>query len=285
MNEEFGKHPADAAEKIELPTPTAWPILFAFGLTLLVGGLVTTVAITILGAVFVVTGAVGWFRQVLPVESREWVPVVREEVAIRTTRATVERVPGISLAPRVWLPVHIYPISAGIKGGLAGGAVMAVLAGAYGIFSANGIWYPMNLLVAGFFPGMATQTASQIGTFRLNELLVAIALHLVISLTVGLLYGAMLPMLPEHPILLGGFVAPLVWTGLIYGVLEFVNPVMNQLIDWLWFVLSQIGFGIAAGLVVNAHERRLTHENVPLMVRMGIEAPGLLEEHEEDPGR
>jgi hypothetical protein len=282
MNNEFSKHPGDTPEKIELPTPTAWPIVLALGLTLLAGGLVTTASISILGAVLAVTGAVGWFRQVLPVESREWVPVGREEIAVQTTRETVERVPEISPAPRAWLPVQIYPISAGIKGGLAGGAVMALLAGAYGILSGNGIWYPMNLLVAGFFPEMATQTASQIATFHLNEFLVAIALHLVISLTVGLLYGAMLPMLPKHPIFLGGFVAPLVWSGLIYGVLEFVNPVMNHLINWLWFVLSQIGFGIAAGLVVTVHERIVTSENVPLMVRLGIEAPGLVVEHRED---
>ena len=282
MDHESDEHSGDNREKIELPSPTAWPIVLAFGLTLLVAGLVTTASISILGAVLAVTGAVGWFRQVLPVESHVWAPVVREEIAIRTTRETVERVPEISPAPRAWLPVRVYPISSGIKGGLAGGAVMALLAGAYGVFSGNGIWYPMNLLVAGFFPEMATQTATQIGTFHLNEFLVAIALHLVISLTVGLLYGAMLPMLPKHPILLGGFVAPLVWAGMIYSVLEFVNPVMNHLIDWLWFVLSQIGFGITAGLVVTVQERILTRENLPLIARMGIEAPGFLREHEED---
>lgn len=282
MADEFSKHSDDIPGKIKTPSPTVWPIVLAFGLTLLVAGLVTTVSISILGAILAVTGAVGWFRQVLPVESHEWVPMVREQVVIQTTRQTVERVPEISPAPRAWLPVQIYPFSAGVKGGLAGGAVMALLAGAYGIFSGNGIWYPMNLLVAGFFPEMARQTATQIGTFHLNEFLIAIALHLLISVTVGLLYGAMLPMLPKHPILLGGFVAPLVWSGMIYSILEFVNPVMNHLIDWLWFVLSQIGFGIAAGLVVTAHERILTHENVPLMVRMGIEAPGLSPRHHED---
>ena len=282
MNQEPDNHPGNTPEKIELPTPTAWPIVLAFGLTLLVGGLVTTASISILGAVLAVTGAVGWFRQVLPVESREWVPAVGEEIPVRTTRQTVERVPEISPAPRAWLPVRIYPISAGIKGGLAGAAVMALLAGAYGLLSGNGIWYPMNLLVAGFFPEMAAQTATQIGTFHLNEFLVAIALHLVISLTAGLLYGAMLPMLPKHPILLGGFVAPLVWSGLIYGILDVVNPVMNHLINWLWFVLSQIGFGIAAGLVVTVQERILTRENLPLMARMGIEAPGLSRDRRED---
>jgi len=140
----------------------------------------------------------------------------------------------------------------------------------------------MNLLVAGLFPGIATQTAGQIGMFNLQQFLVAVPIHLLISVLVGLLYGAMLPMAPRHPILLGGFAAPLLWSGLIYGTLAFVNPVMNQHIDWLWFVLSQVGFGIAAGLVVAVQERIQTRQNVPLIVRMGLEAPGLVQEHEEE---
>jgi hypothetical protein len=285
MDSEVGKSSENTPEKIEVPAPTAWPIVLAFGLTLLVAGLVTTASVSILGAVLAVAGAVGWFREVLPVESHEWTPVVEEEIAIQPSRKTVERIPGLGAVPRAWLPIEIYPISAGIKGGLAGGAVMALLAGAYGILSGNGIWYAMNLLVAGAFPTMATQTGSQIGKFRLDELLLAIPLHLLISLTVGLLYGAMLPMLPRRPILLGGFVAPLLWSGLIYEGLAFINPVMNRRIDWFWFVLSQIGFGIVAGLVVTVQERILTEQRAPLAARMGIETPGLEREPPEDPQR
>ena len=269
-------------EKIEVPAPTAWPIVLAFGLTLVAAGLVTAASVSILGAVLSVVGAIGWFRQVLPVESHEWVPVIREEIAIQTSRESVERVAGIGVVPRAWLPVQIYPISAGIKGGLAGAAAMALLAAAYGVLSGNGIWYPMNLLVAGVFPAMTTETASQIGAFNLYRFLVAVPIHLLISLLVGLLYGAMLPMLPRRPVLLGGVAAPLMWSGLIYGTLAFVNPVMNQHIHWGWFVASQIGFGIVAGLVVAVQERITTRQNVPLIVRMGIEAPGFVEEHEEE---
>src|SRR5260370_29118007 len=237
-------------EKLEVPAPTAWPIVLAFGLTLVFAGMVTAASVSILGAVLAVAGDVGGFREVLPVESHEWEPVVQEEIAIETSRESVERIaPGRTL-PRAWLPVEIYPISAGIKGGLAGGAAMALLAALYGIVSGNGIWYAMDLLVAGLFPAMATETARQIGTFNLHQFLVAVPIHLLTSLLVGLLYGAMLPMLPRRPIVLGGIVTPLLWSGLIYGILAFVNPVMNQHIDWVWFVASQIAFGVVAGLVV-----------------------------------
>jgi len=35
-------------------------------------------------------------------------------------------------------------------------------------------------------------------------------------------------MLPRRPILLGGVIAPLLWTGLIHSILGIVNPVLNE---------------------------------------------------------
>jgi hypothetical protein len=277
------------SDNIEMPSPTAWPFVLAIGLTLISAGMVTAASLSILGAMLTVAGAVGWFRQVLPVESHEATPVVEQEVAIETSRETVERMAGIREIPRAWLPLETYPISAGVKGGLAGGAVMAVLAAIYGLLSGNGIWYPMNLLVAGLLPPAAEDSAIQIGTFHLQQFLVAVPLHLIISLLVGLLYGVMLPIAPKRPILLGGVVTPLLWSFLIHGSLGVINPVMNQRINWLWFVLSQIGFGVAAGLVVVRQERIRTQQPEPLALRMGIEAPGLMkdryEDHRGDPGR
>ena len=269
-------------EKLEVPAATAWPIVLAFGLTLVFAGFVTAASVSVLGGILAVAGAVGWFRQVLPVESLESEPVVQGQIAIETSRESVDRIAGIGAIPRAWLPIEIYPISAGIKGGLAGGAAMALMAGLYGIVSGNGIWYAMDLLVAGLFPEMATQTARQIGAFNLYQFLVAVPIHLLMSLLVGLLYGAMLPMLPRRPIVLGGVAAPLLWSGLIYGILEFVNPVMNRHIDWAWFVASQIAFGVVAGLVVAVQERIPTRQRIPLTVRMGIEAPGLRQEHRQE---
>jgi hypothetical protein len=271
-------------ENIEMPAPTAWPLVLAIGLTLISAGMVTAASLSILGTMLTVAGAVGWFRQVLPVESHEVVtPLVQEEFAIETSRETVERIAGVREIPRAWLPLETYPVSAGVKGGLAGGAAMAVLAAVYGLVSGNGIWYPMNLLVAGLLPPAAGDTA--ISAFHLQQFLVAVPLHLMISLLVGLLYGVMLPIAPKRPILLGGLVTPLLWSFLIHGSLGIINPVMNQRINWLWFVLSQIGFGVAAGLVVVRQERIRIRQPQPLALRMGLEAPGLMRDrHEEDRG-
>lgn len=263
---------------LELPAPTAWPLVLAFGITLVFTGLVTSESVSVLGGVLVSAGAVGWFRNVLPHEAHESVPVMPEEPAIATTRRNVARLEIANQPKRAWLPLEFYPVSAGIKGGLAGSVVMAALAMLYGLISGNGIWYPVNLLVAGFFPGAVNATTVQIAEFRVSALLLAIPIHLITSLLVGLLYGVMLPMFPRRPILLGGLIAPIIWSGLLYTTLDIINPVMNQRIDWLWFVLSQVGFGVVAGLVVSLQQRIRTYQGLPFAVRAGIETPGVMRE-------
>jgi hypothetical protein len=267
---------------LELPAPTIWPFVLAFGMTLVFAGLVTNESVSVLGAVLAIAGAVGWFRSVLPHEAHESVPVMPEQSAVATTRRDVARLEVADQPQRAWLPLEIYPVSAGIKGGLAGSVVMAGLAMLYGLISQNGIWYPINLLVAGFFPGAVHATTVQIAEFRSSALLIAIPIHLITSLLVGLLYGVMLPMFPRRPIVLGGLIAPLMWSGLLYTTLDIINPVMNQRIDWLWFVLSQVGFGVVAGLVVSRQQRIRTYQGLPFAVRAGIEAPGVMRERDKE---
>lgn len=267
---------------LELPAPMAWPLVLAFGITLAFAGLVTSESVSALGGFLIIVGAVGWFRNVLPHEVHESVSVMQEQPAIVTTRRDVARLDVASQPRRAWLPLETYPVSAGIKGGLAGSVVMAVLAVLYGLISHNGIWYPINLLVAGFFPGAVNATIAQIAEFRMSALLLAIPIHLITSLLVGLLYGVMLPMFPRRPILLGGLIAPIMWSGLLYTTLDIINPVMNHRINWLWFVLSQVGFGVVAGVVVSLQQRIRTYQGVPFAVRAGIEAPGVMRERDEE---
>jgi hypothetical protein len=272
----------NATDMIEVPAPTPWPIVLAFGIALLFAGLVTSEAVSVLGAVVALAGAVGWFRDVLPHEAQESVQVIAQAPRIATMRREVARMEFAHELRRAWLPLEIYPISAGIKGGLAGSVAMAVLAMLYGVLSHTSIWYPINLLAAGFFPATATDTTAEIAAFHLHAFLIAIPIHLITSLLVGLLYGATLPMLPRRPVLLGGFIAPLLWSGLIHGILGIVNPVLNQRIDWLWFVATQVGFGIVAGLVVSRQERMHTRQQLPLAFRVGLEASGLTNRGEDE---
>lgn len=269
---------APAPLNVELPAPTAWPIVLAFGLTLVATGMVTTEAISVLGGVLSIAGAVGWFRNILPHEAHETVLVQVEKVSIKTARQEVARLKVPGELHRAWLPLEFYPVSAGIKGGLAGSVAMALLAMLYGVISHHSIWYPINLLAAGFFPVAVHATTAQIAAFHLNAFLIATAIHLITSIVVGLLYGAMLPMIPRHPIFLGGFAGPILWTGLLHNTLALINPVLNQRISWLWFVISQVGFGIVAGFVVSYHQPSRTFQHLPFAMRAGVESPGIMGE-------
>jgi MFS family permease len=121
--------------------------------------------------------------------------------------------------------------------------------------------------------------------FHLVEFLFLVALYLATSLLVGLLYGAMLPMLPNRPILLGGVIAPLIWTGLLYHIIGYVNPLLDERINWWWFTGSQVAFGIVAGLVVVRQNKVWTSENLPLAMRAGLEAPGVMHERDDEDAR
>src|SRR5271155_3837021 len=270
--------PKAAPRSINLPAPTAWPVVLAFGITLLLAGLLTSASLSILGAILAVTASVGWFRDVLPHEQEETVRAEAKVTVISTQRREVERLQVAPELPRALLPLETYPISAGIKGGLAGSVAMAVLACLYGLLKQGSIWYPMNLLAATAYTQSVHFSTASLKAFHLDTFLLATGIHLFTSLLVGLLYGAMLPMITHRPILLGGVVGPILWTGLLHSVLELLNPLLNQLISWPWFVASQFAFGIVAGLVVVRQEQVRTQQLVPFLMRAGFEAPGMMKE-------
>jgi hypothetical protein len=273
-------HDTRNPSEIELPAPTAWPIVLGFGLTLLFTGLLTNVSVSVLGAILSIAGCVGWFREVFPHEREEVVEVVPEDASIATERQRVERIHVDEAIVRAWLPLETYPISAGVKGGWAGSVAMAALACLYGLLKTGSIWYPINLLAAGIYTQSMSLEPAQLNAFHAGPFVVALILHGIVSTLVGLLYGAMLPMFPRHPIILGGLIAPVLWSGLLYSILGLLNPVLESHINWFWFMASQIGFGVVAGLVVMRQSRVPTRENLPFAVRAGIEAPGMMRQKE-----
>jgi hypothetical protein len=267
-----------ARSTVRLPASTAWPVILAFGITLLCTGLVTSPSVGVLGAILAVAGGVGWFRDVLPQEKEETIEVKVEAAVVSTARREVERLTVAPDLPRALLPLETYPVSAGIKGGLAGSVAMAALACLYGFLQQGSVWYPINLLAATVYTQSLQFGTESLNAFHLDSLLLATGIHLLTSLLVGLLYGAMLPMFPHRPILLGGIVAPIFWTGLLHSILGLLNPLLDQLISWPWFVASQFAFGIVAGLVVVGQERVPTRQLAPFLARAGIDAPGLMKE-------
>jgi hypothetical protein len=276
MSEEVHLETKEAiGEHIALPAPTAWPLVLAFGCTLAAAGLLTSPFIGYLGCLLIVTSCVGWFRQVLPHEQHEEVVVTGRPIVIESRRALVER---IQLDPRhrAHVPVETYPIVSGIKGGIAGGIAMIIPALIYGLVAQHSIWYPVNLLGGAGVAHWRNPSVADIASFHWQGLLVAIGIQAVASISVGLLYGAMLPMVPRHPILLGGLLAPILWTGLLHSFMGVINPALADHIAWGWFLVSQVTFGVVAGIVVARQERIRTGQSLPFAARLGIEAPGLM---------
>jgi hypothetical protein len=263
---------------IEVPASNGCPLVAAFGLTMVFAGLLTHVMVSVLGAVVLVAGLVGWFREVLPQEAHAAVPLEKEEVAMAQPSPKVRQLEVGESGHRARLPLQIYPYSAGVRGGLVGGAAMAVLAILYGLIGHKSIWYPINLLAAAGSAQISAMSYDQLLQFSATGLVLAIIIHVLGSALTGLLYGVALPIFPRRPMLLGGILAPLFWSGILYAEMGIVNPVLQQRIDWKWFMASQFAFGLVAGFVVAKHERISTMQHLSFAERAGIEAPGIGEE-------
>lgn len=261
---------------VAAPAPTPWPMITALGLTMLFAGLVTSAVVSAVGAVLIIAGAVGWFGDVFPDQQRELVEVQPAAAAPIAVKAAAAQLQVGEEGHRAILPVEIYPYSAGIKGGIAGGFAMAALAVIHGLLLHGSPWYTINILAATAIANLANADVATLSAFNAQAFVMALIIHAVVSLLVGLLYGILLPIVPRHPVFFGGIVAPALWSGLLFASLKVINPVLDARIEWRWFILCQIGFGVVAGVVVTRSERIHTVQHLPFAVRMGIEAPGVM---------
>ncbi|HEX3231936.1 MAG TPA: hypothetical protein VHQ95_23350, partial [Pyrinomonadaceae bacterium] len=271
---------------IEVPAPTAWPMITALGIALLAAGLVTHLAVGMLGLILAMRGAVGWFREDLPVQHVEFVPVrpeLERAQPVKVSARTVVHLTAGQASHRVRIPAEIHPYSSGLKGGIVGGVAMAIVASAYGLIFHSSIWYPINLLAAAAMPSLAQADPAQLKAFNGVAFIMALISHGVISLLVGLLFAVLLPMLPsKRAAFWGSLMAPLLWTALVWATLRLVNPLLDARIDWVWFIASQIVFGMTAGYIVHHSGTVETMQTWPLAARAGLEVPGLLDEKEEE---
>lgn len=261
---------------VELPTPTAWPIVCAFGLSLVFFGLVTSLVISFVGFLLGLVAAIGWGLDVFPHPKHETVPLQpldQRPPPVQSAGRAVQILEPGRVPNRARIPMEVHPYVAGIVGGLAGAVVMAFLACLYGVFFYQSIWYPINLLAAAGVPELAEANLKDLRNFSAAGLIVGSIAHLSISILVGLLYVVLLPMLPRRrQWLWGGIATPLIWTGLIFASLRLINPTLAGAIDWGWFVACQVAFGMVCGFVVFKSTRVETMQNWTLAEKLGVEA-------------
>jgi hypothetical protein len=255
---------------IELPAPTAWPAVLAGGVTLMGAGYLMHPLLALVGLVAVFLGCVGWFRQVLPVEREETVPVVGPPPPCVSTREVA--VPGTGAYPhRMRLPLEVYPYSVGLKAGLAGGAAMAILGCLCGLVTHGSIWYPVNLLAAAGSATLTQADSAELARFSPGGLILASLVHLSLSILVGIVYAALLPIFSRRPVLTAVVVLPVLMSGLTWALLRAVNPLLDQRIEWTWFIAAQVAFGAVAGWIVSRAEPIATAQSLPLAARAGLE--------------
>ncbi len=259
----MNSEPDETADRtsVEMPRPTAAPMVLSLGIALLAAGVATSYAILCVGGVLVVAGLGMWIGQLLPGRGHCQEPLVEPPARPRP----VDRSPGQSARMRegmpgyrLRLPEKVHPISAGIKGGLVGGVAMLLPAMAYGLLSGRGIWLPINLLSGMVLPSVGDLSVQELEQYRPPLLLTGIVIHVTVSLILGLLYGVLLPALPAiaKPLAWAALLMPLLWTAVSFVAMGIVNPTVRGRVEWPWFIVSQFIFGVVAALVFTRSARR-----------------------------
>ncbi|HTU45683.1 MAG TPA: hypothetical protein VMF91_11510 [Bryobacteraceae bacterium] len=282
-------HHGEAGERseqthIELPAPTFWPIVLAFGITLLFAGLVTHWVVGLVGLVIALRATVGWWHNVIPHEEHEELPIdpaLRPAPILVETRSVVRLRAG-EQGHRVRIPEEVHPYSAGLWGGLAGGAAMAALACLYGLVAQHSLWYPVNLLAGVVIPDMGHATLEQLRAFNGLAFVAALVGHICISILMGIVYAVMLPMFPKYAPFWAGILMPLFWSGLVATTLNIIDPAMNGRINWLWFAICQLAFGLVAGYVIARSTNIKTMQSWTLAERAFVDAPGVRPAREDE---
>jgi len=271
----MSEHSNNDQAKIEMPAPTFWPMVFAFGIALLMAGIVTHWAVSIVGFLIAARAAAGWWKTVIPHEHHEAVVIETERrpAPIRVGARSVVRLKLGEGGHRVRVPEEIHPYSAGFWGGLAGGAVMAALACLYGLVAYHSIWYPINLLSGVVIPDLGSETVEQLRKFNGLAFAAALVGHGAISILVGVLYAVMMPMFPKYAPFWAGVLMPVFWSGLVATSLNFINPALNSRISWPWFVVCQLGFGVVGGYVIARSTSIRTMQTWSLAERAFLETP------------
>ena len=278
--------PRDHEDGVALPAETAWPMVTALGVALLFAGLVTLAGVSVVGAVLALAGVVGWAREVYPKTREEVVPFATPSLRARPVVPAPQEVEHLRVGEdghRVRFPTEIHPYTAGVWGGLAGAVAMAAVAIAYGVLVQRSPWLPINLLASAVSPSLMDASLETLRAFHAGPFALAVVLHVLLSTLAGLVYAAVLPMLPGRSMLWGGVVAPVLWSGVAFLALRIVSPTMEAHVSWPWFVGSQVAYGLTFGAVVARTTRIATLQLWPLVLRARVESPGLRGDDESRP--
>lgn len=239
--------------RIEVPAPTAAPLVVAVGIALSGAGVALSLVFAVVGVPLVVVGLAIWVNQWSARGAQLVEPDTTTPDEILPDPTAVPRLQVGMPGYRLRLPFEVHPVSAGIKGGLIGGLLMPLPALGWALSKGHTIWYPLNLLAGTALPGVDSMPLAELETFHPTLFGLGLAMHATLSLSLGMLYGVLLPTLPRDRLgqfAWGGFLFPALWTGFSYSLMGVVNPLLQRQVDWPWFIASQFIFGLVATVVV-----------------------------------
>jgi len=176
-----------------------------------------------------------------------------------------EREPNAETTATVW-PAEVYPYYVGIVGGAIGGVGMALVGMIAGMVIGRSLWYPVNLLAAAAIPSFQTMSPEQLSEFSLAGLFVGSVLHFTTSITIGLLFGILLPTFPGHPVGWSILAGGILWVFADIVLLPLLNPKMAELVDVPSFIIAHFAYTVLLGLTVNGYKKIPVHSARPTAI-------------------
>ena len=247
-------------ETITMPAPSAIPIFASTGIALMAVGVATSIFISAVGLVILIGAIVNWAHLTTPGSGEIEMPLVPPEQRAAVVVPFRRRI----APPHAGLPAHrsVFPVrshshSSGIVGGLFGCGMMTTVALIHARVTGHSIWYHANLFASVFLKDIMGQGISDLDNYHPRALIIAAVAHVSISILVGMVFSVLLPMLPKSPVVWGGLVIPLLWSSIIHTAISVLNPEIARHIDWLWFVVAQITFGLTVGIYISKNIRRI----------------------------
>lgn len=71
---------------------------------------------------------------------------------------------------------------------------------------------------------------------------------------------------------------PLIWSAVLWALMNLLNPSLDEHISWPWFVACQLAFGLVGGYVIARSTSIRTMQSWTLAERAFMEAPGISRE-------
>jgi uncharacterized OsmC-like protein len=148
-------------------------------------------------------------------------------------------------------------VRAGVAGGVVAGLVMAVWLTVILWLAGSGFFTLLNLIANTFW-----RTAPLGPTFSLPAVLIALVVHLVVSVLFGVLIAVAASRLPRSRSLViaaGAVFGPLIWVVMQYGIWRALDPAAARVISWWIFGSAHLLFGLIvatiAAITIPDHER------------------------------